>query len=53
MNRNIDACKQLSMMTRSALGPHGKSITISHDLPSKKELSRFYEDNQYGALLSF
>ena len=24
MNRNIDTCKQLSMMTRSALGPHGK-----------------------------
>lgn len=24
MCRNIDACKQLSMMTRSALGPHGK-----------------------------
>ena len=28
MCRNIDACKQLSMMTRSALGPHGKSHTF-------------------------
>jgi hypothetical protein len=27
MLRNIDACKQLSLMTRSALGPHGKCIS--------------------------
>jgi T-complex protein 1 subunit theta len=29
--RNIDACKQLSKMTRSSLGPHGMNkIVINH-----------------------
>ena len=27
MSRNIDACQQLSKMTKSALGPHGKYLS--------------------------
>ena len=50
MNRNIDACKQLSMMTRSALGPHGKS---HHNMIHPKGAFQIYKDNQYGALLPF
>jgi T-complex protein 1 subunit theta len=31
MMRNIDACQQLSKMTRSALGPHGlNKMVINH-----------------------
>jgi len=29
MGRNIDACQQLSTMTKSALGPHGKYLENS------------------------
>jgi len=29
MLRNIDACKQLSKMTRTSLGPHGKRFLKS------------------------
>lgn len=30
--RNIDACKALSKMTRSSLGPHGSAINFEYIL---------------------
>jgi hypothetical protein len=41
MLRNIDACQQLSKMTRTALGPHGKFI-ISELLNKKYFFSALY-----------
>jgi len=34
MFRNIDACQQLSKMTKTALGPHGKCFALNSDFPS-------------------
>lgn len=34
--RNIDAVQQLSQMTRSALGPHGKFGFILNIMPTKR-----------------
>ena len=53
MNRNIDACKQLSMMTRSALGPHGKSAFPRSFLDFYKYGAFFSSDRKQSLLTLF
>ena len=53
MNRNIDACKQLSMMTRSALGPHGKFVFPRSFLDFCKYGAFFLSDRKQSLLTLF
>jgi hypothetical protein len=34
--KNIDACKELSLLTKSSMGPNGEQLTISRSLLLRK-----------------